>query len=33
MEYLCLIRLPYLVYNVALKKFNTTKKFSWSLKI
>lgn len=32
MEYLWLIRLPYLVYNVALEKFNTTKKFSWSLK-
>lgn len=28
MEYLWLIRLPYLVYNVALEKFNTTKKFS-----
>lgn len=28
MEYLWLIRLPYLLYNVALEKFNTTKKFS-----
>lgn len=28
MEYLWLIRLPYLVYNVALEKFNPTKKFS-----
>lgn len=33
MDYLWLIRLPYLVYNVALEKFNTTKKLSRSLKI
>lgn len=28
MEYLWLIRLPYLVYDAALEKFSTTKKFS-----